>query len=306
MITTITPCYRSAEYLPQVVQKIKNALVNEDYQIILVCDGSPDNTFEVIRQLCDEDERVVGINLTRNFGQPSARCAAIPHIKGDYVVFLDDDGEHPTEEILNLVKKLQEGYDICYADFTTQTHGVFKRFSSKVNTYMMRLLLGVPKGIRPSSFFAVKKFVAKSLENYKSPTPYTIGYFLQVTRNVCNLKMAHNKRISGKSTYSFKKLVNIWIDGLTSFSIVPLRIASVLGVSTSLIGIVYGIFIVIRRLINPSLAAGFASILAALLFSTGIIMFLLGLLGEYIGRIYMSLNNIPQYAVREVINGEDD
>ncbi len=175
MITTITPCYRSAQYLPQVVEGIKKALSGHEYQIILVCDGSPDNTFEVIRELCEQDKNIVGINLTRNFGQPSARCAAIPHIKGDYVVFIDDDGEHSPDDILTLVAKLEEGYDIAYADFEEHKHGLLKRAGSKINYTMMKMLLGVPKGIRPTSFFATKKFVAKSLENYTSPTPYSIG-----------------------------------------------------------------------------------------------------------------------------------
>lgn len=307
MISVVIPCYKSQNYLAGVVDHIRSVIreMGEQHQIILVCDGSPDDTFEEIRRLCAEDRNIVGVNLTRNFGQPSARCAAVPYIRGEYVVFTDDDGEHPVEDIPRLIEKLKEGYDIVYAQMSHNTHSGFKQFGSAVNLFMMRMLLGMPKGVRPTSFFATKAFVAKSLLNYKSPSPYSIGYFLQVTRKVCNIDSVHHKRAEGTSNYSFSKMLKIWVDGFTGFSVVPLRFASLCGIVLSGFGFLMGLYVVVRKLIRPEILAGYSSIVAAIFFTAGLIMFMLGLLGEYIGRIFMSLNQLPQYVVREEINAGD-
>ncbi len=305
MVTVVIPCYRSNEYMPKVVDGIQQVFDGQEYQIILVCDGSPDDTFLTIRSLAEKNSNIIGINLSRNFGQTSARYAAIPYIKGETVVFMDDDGEHSPTDIPTLIAKLNEGYDIVYAEFENKTHSSFKQFGSNLNQFMMRKLLGMPKGVRSSSFFVAKRFVVDALKNYKSPAPYNSGYILQVTKKMCNVKIKHHSRIGGQSGYSLKSLISIWLNGFTSFSVVPLRFASLCGMFTALAGFIYGLYTAIVRLINPNVPAGYSSLIVVILFTSGMLMILLGLLGEYVGRIFMLLNNIPQYIIAEVVTSDN-
>ncbi len=305
MVTVVIPCYRSNDYMPKVVSGIQHVFNGQEYQIILVCDGSPDNTFLTIKDLAEKDKNIIGINLSRNFGQTSARYAAIPYIKGDTVVFMDDDGEHSPSDIPMLISKLNEGFDIVYAEFANKTHSNFKQLGSNLNQFMMRKLLGMPKGVKSSSFFVAKRFVVDALKNYKSHAPYNSGYILQVTKKMCNVRVEHHSRIGGQSGYSLKSLISIWLNGFTSFSVVPLRFASLCGILTALAGFIYGIYTAIVRIVNPAVPAGYSSLIVVILFTSGILMVLLGLLGEYVGRIFMLLNNIPQYIISEVVTAEE-
>ena len=302
-ITFIIPCYRSEQSIKIVTDGIIAVISKQyDYKIILVNDNSPDNVFHVIRQMCALDENIIGIKLSRNFGQQAARMAAIPYIDGDYVVFMDDDGQHPSDGIPKLIDKLKEGYDIAYAKFDHKKESLFKQFGSYINTKMTNILIGKPKHIKQSSFFAMRAFVASELIYYRSPFPYLFGYFMQVTRNIANVDIEHQARINGKSGYNLRKLVALWFNGYTSFSVVPLRIASWIGAVTAMAGFGWGVYIVIRKILTPEVAVGYTSIMASILFIGGMIMLMLGMLGEYIGRMFITINNIPQYIVNEKIN----
>lgn len=302
-ITFIIPCYRSENTIETVVKGIKDKIGKlYDYKIILINDNSPDKVLEVIRNLCSKDINIMGISLSKNYGQQSARMAGIPYIEGDYVVFMDDDGQHPVDGILKLLNKLNDGYDISYANFKHKKESCFKQIGSFINTQMTNILIGKPKNVKQSSFFAMKIFVAKELINYKSPFPYIFGYLMQITRNIANVEMEHLSRINGKTGYNFRKLLALWLNGYTSFSVVPLRFASLLGAITALGGFGWGIFIIIRKILLPDVAIGYTSIMASILFVGGMIMLILGMLGEYVGRIFITINNIPQYIISERIN----
>jgi undecaprenyl-phosphate 4-deoxy-4-formamido-L-arabinose transferase len=303
-ISFVIPCYRSENTIGLVVSDITNQFSNKaeyDYQILLVCDGSPDNTFEIIRALCKKNDKITGLDLSRNFGQQAARMAALPYVQGGYVVFMDDDGQHPVGNIFSLIKKLEEGYDLVYARFKHKKHTLLQRMGSYVNRKMTELLLGKPKNTVQSSFFAMKVFVFRGLQEYDSPTPYLFGYFMQITRNIANVEMEHQRRLAGESGYTLKKLLHLWMNGFTSFSVVPLRFSSYLGFLCSLIGFIIGIIIIIQKLLHPNIAAGYTSSMAMMLFIGGIIMMMLGLLGEYVGRIFLAINKLPQYVIREKV-----
>lgn len=305
LITIAIPCYNSSKTLPVVVERIKNTVMSHpgcDYQIILVNDNSPDNTFEVILQLCQADKKIIGVDLSKNFGQASAQMAAIAYIKGDVAVFMDDDGQHPPEELFKLVNKVLEGYDLVYAHFANKKHSMFKRVTSKLNSMILEATNRKPKGIALSSFFALSSFSVKTLRNYKSPFPSLGGYLLQTSKRIANVEVKHYQRLEGKSNYTLKKLVLLWLQGFTNFSIVPLRFASFIGVLSAALGIIIGIILIIRKLIEPAIAMGYTSMMAAFLFIGGLIMLMLGLLGEYVGRIFILLSNTPQYLVRNIIN----
>ena len=301
-VTVIIPCYHSELTLPTVIEDIQTTMAELDPQIILVNDYSPDNVWNVIERLCEKNPKIIGLSLSRNFGQQSARMAALPYVTGDYVVFMDDDGQHKAADALRMLNKLKEGYDIVYAYFRKKKKSSFRVIGSYINRKMTDWLMKTPKGVHTSSFFVTRRYVTDHLRDYTNPTPYTFGYFLQITRNVTDVEAEHHDRLSGQSGYSLKKLLRLWMDGFTGFSVVPLRLSSVLGVLMAVIGIISGIVIIIKKLIDPAVASGYTSTISVMLFCSGMILLMLGMLGEYIGRIFMNLNHLPQYVIKEKRN----
>jgi len=308
LISIVIPCYRSSKTLPTVIGEIEEVFKNNkeyDYQVILVNDGSPDNTYEVICDLCEKNDKIVGINLSRNFGQARARMAALPYIKGDCAVYMDDDGQHPAEGIIPLVEKLSEGYDVVYAKFPQKKASPFKIATSAMYRKFMEMIGGKPKGIYTSSFLAWSRFAVDSLKKYHSPSPSTGSYLLKVTSRFANVEVPHRARIAGKTGYTLGKLFGLAIMGITNFTIIPLRASAVAGMVIAAIGFLYSCFLILRKLIDPSSVIGYTSIMAAVLLLGGLILISLGIIGEYIGRIYMTLSDMPQYMVREVVEKKE-
>ena len=306
-VSFVIPCYRSENTLPRVVTEIEekmNQLTQYEYNIFLVNDCSPDNTFGVIRKLCEEKKWVCGISLAKNFGQHSALMAGLRHADGDYVVCLDDDGQTPADEVDKLLSKLEEGYDAVYAKYEHKQHSTFRNLGSKVNELMTRVMLGKPKDLSVSSYFAVRRFVVEDMIRYENSYPYVIGLVLRATKSITNVVVQHREREEGASGYTLKKLLGLWFNGFTAFSVKPLRIATAIGVCCAGGGFLYGVYTIIKRLVNPDVPIGFSALMTAIVIFCGMIMFMLGLIGEYIGRIYISLNNSPQYVIREIINVE--
>lgn len=306
-VSFIIPCYRSEHTLPHVVAEIDEKMqqiAKYEYDIILVNDCSPDNTLATIRRLCDERENVKGISFARNFGQHAALMAGLRHVDGEYVVCLDDDGQTPADEVDKLLDKLEEGYDAVYAKYEHKHHSGFRNLGSKINELMTRMMLDKPADLYISSYFAVRHFVVEDMIRYENSYPYVIGLVLRATKNITNVVVQHRDREEGNSGYTLKKLFSLWLNGFTAFSVKPLRIATAIGGCSAGIGFLYGIYTIIKRLVNPDVPVGFSSTMAALVFFGGMIMVMLGLIGEYVGRIYISLNNSPQYVIRERINIE--
>lgn len=308
VISICIPCFRSAKTLPIVVENVKKQFNgrNEDYQIVLVNDGSPDNTFGVILGLCKEDPKITGVNLSKNYGQPSAKMAALKHAIGDIVVFMDDDGQHPADGIFKLVDRLQEGYDVVYADFKNKQHSVFKRITSKMHNSIAEAMGNKPKGIRRSSFTAWNRTVVDAMARYKSPFISIGSFMMSITNKFANVEIEHQKRIEGSSGYTFKKLFAMWLNIFISFSMLPLRVATYFGFLFSSVGFVGIIYLLIRKVFHPTKVAGYTSTMITVLFMSGVIMLILGIMGEYLGRIYMTVSGMSQYNVREVINGRDN
>ncbi len=303
-LSVVIPCYNSENSLEGVACSVVREMgkLGYDYEVILVNDCSPDGTFRVISKLCAQDPKIKGISLSKNFGQQAAILAALNHVTGDFVLCMDDDGQSPIEHLGEMVSKLSEGYDVVFAKYTGVKQSFFRRVTSRFNAFMASLLTAKPKNISTASFFLMRAFVAKNIMQYKGPYPYLSGLIFRVTINAANLPMPHAARKYGRSGYSFRKLFSLWFNGFTSFSVKPLRIASFIGLLTSLIGFGYGIYVVIRKLLNESVAVGYSSLVALVTFIGGIILLCLGLIGEYIGRSYICINNSPQYIIRETVN----
>ncbi len=305
LVSFVIPCYRSSKTIGGVVEEIDKAmkrLSKYRYEIILVNDCSPDETFEVIRGICAERKDICGINLARNFGQHAALMAGFHYVRGDILVCLDDDGQTPADEVGKLLAKLEEGYDAVYARYEHKQHSTFRNLGSKVNEWMARVMIGKPKELYLSSYFAVKRFVVDEMLRYSNPYPYVIGLVLRTTNRITNVDVNHREREIGTSGYTVGKLFTLWFNGFTAFSIKPLRVATVLGAFSAAMGFLYGIYTSIKKLVNPNVVIGFSSLMSAVVIFGGIVMLMLGIIGEYIGRIYISMNNSPQYVVRECIN----
>ena len=307
-ISFVIPCYRSENTLEAVVNEIKEkmaSLQSYEYEIILVNDCSPDNTFAVIQKLCTENRNIIGLDHAKNFGQHAALMAGFHYVTGDTVVCLDDDGQTPADEVDKLLDKIKEGYDVVYASYDSKRPSAFRNIGSNLNRKMTEVMLGKPKELYISSYFAAKRFVVEEMVKYRNAYPYVIGLVLRTTKNICNVTVEHRDRMDGTSGYSFKKLVALWINGFTSFSVVPLRIASYSGGFVAFIGFLYAVYTVIAKICDPNRVIGWSSTIAAMMILGGMILLVLGMIGEYIGRIYISLNNSPQYVVRTVINHEE-
>ncbi len=305
LVSFVIPCYCSAKTIGAVVAEIEEAmggLPAYEYEIILVNDCSPDDTFEVIRGLCADSKRIVGVNLSRNFGQHAALMAGIRRMRGEILVCLDDDGQTPACEVGKLLSAIQDGADVVYARYRQKRHSAYRNFGSRVNDWMLRLLLQKPKNLSVSSYFAARRFVAEEMVHYENAYPYVIGLVLRSTRNVVNVDVTHRDRMAGRSGYTMRKLFRLWLNGFTSFSVKPLQIATFCGLVCAVFGFLYAIYTVIKKFINPAVPVGFSALMSAVMFIGGMLMLLLGMIGEYLGRMYVCINRAPQYVVREAVD----
>lgn len=305
----VIPCYKSALTIKSVVNEIENTVrrLNLDYEIILVNDSSPDNTFDVISNMAKNDGHITAINLAKNFGQHAAIMAGFSCLSkdADMVCCLDDDGQTPADEFGKLYEKLMEGCDVVYARYNVKAHSHFRNLGSKINGLMAEYLIGKPKDLYVSSYFVARRFVIDKICEYNHSYPYLIGLVLRTTKNIENVDVLHRSREVGESGYTLKKLLGLWLNGFTAFSIKPLRVATLLGCVSAVIAFLYGLYVVINKVLNPSVPMGWSSVIVAIFLMGGLILFVLGIIGEYIGRSYISINQAPQYVIREIVQSDE-
>lgn len=300
----VIPCYRSEKTISIVVDEIKSEMkkcANDTYEIVLVNDHSPDNVWDVIEKLAEENENLIGVNLARNFGQHCALMAGYGQCTGDYVVSLDDDGQAPLDSLCDLIAKVEEGYDVVYAYYHEIKQNLFRRFGSWMAGKMGEIMLNPPKDLKGSSFYIARKFVVDEMINYRNSYPYLPGLVLRVTKNIACVETKHRSRLEGTSGYSFAKLLALWMNGFTAFSIKPLQFSTFLGVFFAIVGFIYAIVIIVEKCLGIIGVAGWSSIISLMLIIGGCILMMLGMIGEYVGRIYICINNSPQYVVRDVV-----
>lgn len=305
LVSFVIPCYRSEATLPGVVREIQETMEKMDdyaYEVVMVNDCSPDHTYDTIKRLCQENENMKGIELAKNFGQHSALMAGFHYVKGDIIICLDDDGQTPANEAGKLLSGIEEGADVVYAKYNHKHHSGFRNWGSHVNELMTRVMLGKPKDLYVSSYFAARRFVIDEMIRYEYSYPYVIGLVLRTTKNITNVEVEHRDRQAGASGYTLGKLLNLWFNGFTAFSVKPLRIATVTGALCAFAGFLYGIYTIIKKVfINPpGLVTGFSALMSVLVFMGGMLMLMMGLVGEYMGRMYISMNNSPQFVIREM------
>ena len=311
LLSFVIPCYRSELTIKSVYDEIIAAMKQKeeeyDYEIIAVNDCSPDNVLSVLREIAAEDPKFIVIDLAKNFGKHGAMMAGYSCVHGDYVVNLDDDCQCPVYDLWKLMKPIiEDGYDCATAKYEKKKEALWKRFGSAVNSKMITYLLGQPKEIEFDNFSVFKRFVCDEIMNYQSPFPYVAGLILRTTHRVAIVPMQERERGDGRATgFTFKKSLSLLFNGLTSFSVKPLRIATVAGALFALFGFIFGIYIIIKKLVYPGVPLGYSSMMSIQLFSSGIIMLILGLIGEYVVRIYICVGKAPQFVIWETINLTD-
>jgi glycosyltransferase involved in cell wall biosynthesis len=301
-LSIVIPVYRSAKILPDLVDQIEKACMqeygNEQYELILVCDSSPDNSWKIIEQLAKERTSVRGLCLRKNCGQHNATMAGLRIARGAFVVIMDDDLQHPPSEIPRLLKALQDGADVCYTRYSNRRHQIWKKVGSKFNNWVATLLLSKPRDLYLSSFKALRCEIVREVIRYEGPFPYIDGLILDVTRNIASINIEHQSRHSGEGGYNLKRSISLWLKMATGFSVVPLRITSLVGLLIALISFIALVYVVITRINNPSIPIGWPSIISTILFLGGVQLVGLGIIGEYVGRAYLVLNRKPQCIIR--------
>ena len=307
LISFVIPCYRSEKTIRGVVEEILTLHKqhdDDDYEIILVNDCSPDNVWSEIVKLSQEYSCVKGIELAKNSGQHAALLAGYRLSKGDIVVSLDDDGQIAVEDTYLILDHMDKGYDVVYGKYRVKKHSSFRNLGSRMAGWMGVHLLEIPKDFAGSSFYAAKRFIINEMCKYSNTYVYLPGLVFRSTKNVDSVFVNHRAREVGESNYTFLKLLSLWINGATTFSVKPLRISTFLGVLSFLVGFIFSVVLVIRKILHPEMLAGWASQMCVTMVMCGTILLLLGIVGEYVGRIYMSENNSPQYVIRRSSDDE--
>lgn len=309
LISIVIPCYNSEATIRKVVEMVMEEfkkMDGYDCEFVLVNDGSPkDNTYGEIKKLGEQYQNVKGINLLRNFGQHNALMAALHYTEGDFILGMDDDMQTHPSQISKLIHKMEEGYDLVYGCYPKRKNSFLKNVTSKLNEVSSRILLGRPKDIVSSNFWMITRQIKDEVVKYDSFNPYIDGIFYRTTHKIGNVEVEHFKRAVGTSNYTLKKLIKLWL-AYWNYSVIPLRISSVLGGVSAAGGFLVAIIIAIRKLINPAVMVGWSSTICAIVVFSGLILMVLGIIGEYLGKMILILNRTPQYIVRETINVSDE
>lgn len=304
LVSVVIPCYNSERSIAEVVELTMAEfakLDSFDCEFVLVDDNSSDGTFAEITRLCERYPNVHGLSLMRNFGQHNGLMCAMNHVSGDYVLGMDDDMQTHPSQIAPILAKMGEGYDLVYGVYRKSTNGSVKNLTSWLNKKTGRVLLGRPKDIQSSNFWCITRQVCDEVIKYKNYSPYVDGIFYRVTHNIGNVTIEHHEREYGQSGYTLKKLIKQWM-AYFNFSVIPLRIASVIGVVSAVVGFVMALVTVIRKLLDPTMLVGWASTISLMVFFFGLVLMVLGIIGEYVGDLVLAVNGTPQYIVRKKVN----
>jgi undecaprenyl-phosphate 4-deoxy-4-formamido-L-arabinose transferase len=306
-ISIVVPVYRSAGMLPELHRRLTEALtqLNEDYEILLVEDCGGDNSWEVIEAISQRDAHVRGIKLSRNFGQHAATICGISKAQGKYIITLDDDLEHPPEAISQLIAKAREGYALVYGVFRNRTHSTWRNLTSELARRAFNRAIPT-LNYEYTSFRIIESGIAKALAEFDSPFPFVDGYLSWLTNNYAKVEVPHCQRAEGTSNYNFRKLLIHTINIFVTFSDLPLRMASYIGFIFFLIGMAWLGVILFGKLFGIITVSGFASIMAAIVLFGGIQLLILGVFGEYIGRMNFKSSKKPLFLIsREVGGGKE-
>ncbi len=295
----VIPIYNSETNLNELSKQLLEAVGKESFEIIFVNDQSKDESWKVIKKIVKTHKNIIGLNLRKNSGQDNAIFAGLKHANGNFVVIMDDDLQHSPTEIPRLVEKIQCGYDVCYANFVEKKQRRWKNFGSWFNGKIAEIIIKKPKNIYLSPFKIIRKDVIDEIVQTNYLYPYIDGIIFSITHNIAQIDVQHCSRFSGKSNYTFFESVKVFMKLATGFSVFPLRLASFFGSIVSMLGFILGLYFIIDFIVNNSSPEGWTSLMVIVLFLGGVILMSLGIIGEYLGRIYLSINEKKPYTIKE-------
>ncbi len=304
LYSIVIPCYKSSKTIRKVVEMTMqemDRLDRREYEFVLVDDCSPDDgeTMAALMGLVRDYACVKVVELAKNAGQHNAVMAGLNEGSGEVFIAMDDDMQTHPSQLGKLLDEFDKGYDIVYGYYEHKEHSKFRNFGSYVNYMTVRILLKKPKDLKTSSFWVIRKFVRDYAVEYKSAYTHLQGLFLRTTRNISSVPIQHFKREVGTSNYTLKKLIKLW-SNILGFSIVPLQMATYTGFFFSLIGILAAIGVIILKFVRPATYIGWPSMMATICFFSGLNLMFMGIIGEYVGRIFLGMSKNPQYVVRQV------
>ena len=303
-LSLVIPVYNGSRTIGALVEHTTKIFGSTSFEIVLVNDGSEDDSEKVCAQLAVKfPQNVTFVHLSRNFGEHSAVLVGFTEARGRYIAVLDDDGQNPPEEVVRMLDELKrKNYDVVYGHYIEKKHSWFRNLGSRFNDRIATLMLHKPKDLYLSSFKVMNRFLINEIIKYHGPYPYTDGLIYRVTRNIGQIPVEHRASLSGPSRYTFRRLVRLWLNMFLNFSIKPLRISVYVGLFASCLSIVALIAILIDKLwITRNLTVGIPTVLGSVVFFSGIQLMILGLVGEYLGRLYLDQTGTPQYVVRYAI-----
>ena len=297
-LSIVVPVYNSENCLDELAQQLSEKLGNSNYELILVNDVSKDNSWNKIVSLAAINRRIKGISLKKNSGQDNAIMAGLGQASGEYIVIMDDDLQHDPGDIEKLFSKCKEGYDVCYGLFPDKRQSFWKNAGSKLNEYLAELFLKKPKDLYLSPFKVLHSSLVRKIVEYKGAFPYIDGIILSLTSNITQLELVHKKRFQGKGNYNLLRSVSVFLKHVTGYSLYPLRIATIIGIMASGLSFSLGVFFLLDYLTNATRVEGWITLVLLIVFFNGLMLMCLGLIGEYIGRIYLTVTaGKPQYLI---------
>jgi len=300
-LSIVIPVYNGAVSIAELVRALEGLPIEGGHEIILVNDGSPDHSLEVCKALVDgASVPITLIDLARNYGEHNAVMAGLRHAGGAYVITMDDDLQNPPEEIARLLAFAQRsGKEVIYTRYDDKRHAIWRNLGSRFTNRVADFVLEKPRGLYLSSFRCMSAFVVREITRYDGPFPYVDGLILQVTHDIEQLTVRHLPRAAGRSNYTLRRLLRLWASMFVNFSVMPLRVSTITGFVLSGIG-AFGGAMVIAEALTSSPPAGWASLMAAVLLLSGVQLVILGIVGEYLGRLYLTANGKPQSVIKEV------
>lgn len=304
-ISVVIPVYKSEKCIPELTKQISDALKDFSWELILVNDCSPDNSWTEIKKVAAENNNITGINLRKNGGQDLAILAGLNHAKGKWIVIMDDDLQHSPYDIPKLYAQAQKGFDVVYADFKQKKQKLWKNLGSWLNGKVSEITLGKPKGIYLSPFKIISGSVVKEMCKLNNLFPYIDGLIFQVTKNITQINIEHHKREYGKSNFTLVKSMQVFFRMMFGFSTFPLNFATYIGFFSSTMGFVLAIYFLVKFLLGLEPLTGWTSLIMVILILGGLILLALGIIGKYIGQMYLTINNSPKYVVKETVGYEE-
>ncbi len=301
-LTIVIPVYRGANTIGQVVAELSALKPEGGLEIILVNDGSPDNSGDVCRSLLpNATVPITYIEHARNYGEHNAVMTGLRKARGNYVITMDDDLQNPPEEVIHLYDHARKGgWDVVYTRYAIKQHAAWRNLGSRFANAVADRLLDKPRGLYLSSFRCMARLVVESVTRYTGPYPYVDGLIMEVTQRIDSIEVRHLPRAEGRSNYTLTRLVRLWLNLATSFSLAPLRVAIFLGIGMSVLGAVGASATIAEALITRATPSGYASTMVVILLVGGVQSMILGVLGEYVGRTFLSANGKPQGTVRSI------